>query len=160
MQVETPKITFAPLSLAELREYGEPLFREHYEEVARNKTVMVLAPDWDRYEDLDDRGLLMSIGVWAHYSTHTELAGYSVNIVGSHLHYRDLLVAQNDVFFVRRPFRQGTLGTRLLRETRKQAKACGARLVLFHAKENTSFERLLRATPGMGVQDIIFSQET
>lgn len=159
MQVETPKITFAPLTLAELREYGEPLFREHYEEVAKNKQVMVLAPDWDRYEEIEDKGLMMAIGVWAHYSTHTELAGYSVNFLGSHLHYRDLMVAQNDVFFVRRLFRQGTLGAKLLRETRRQAKARGARMVLFHAKENTSFERLLRATPGMGVQDIIFSQE-
>jgi hypothetical protein len=158
-----PTLNIGHMSLAELREFGELLMREHYEEVALNKQVMTLAPDWDRYEEIADRGVLRGLGLWVNYGTHVELGGYSLNFAGPHLHYRDLFVLQNDVFFVRKPFRRATLtsGVRaskaLIDATKDLARECGARLLLWHAKEGTAFETLMRRRAR--VQDIIFSEE-
>lgn len=132
-----------------------PLFEQHWDEIARNKQVMVLNPDRARYEQMEAAGMLLALAV---VTPDGEVVGYSVNLVGPHLHYADLTVCNNDVLFLREDLRNSPIGLKLVRETTRAAAARGARLMLWHAKENTSLAKILPRM-GYGVQDIIFSKE-
>ncbi len=115
---------------------------------------MVLKPDLERYVALEAAGALL--GLMAYIGD--EIVGYSVNVISRHLHYADLVCAHNDVLFVAAAHRESPLGLRLIRETRRAAKARGAHLMLWHAKEATALANIL---PKMGckVQEIIYSEE-
>lgn len=158
--------SIAPISAApattrtvELRELGAahfldiamPLLAEHREELATDKALMVLKPDVARYIALDEMGALLVIGAFI----NGRLVGYSVNIIHANLHYSDLVMCQNDVLFVSKAHRKGSLGLRLIRETQRRGKARGAMIMLWHAKPGTNLDKLM---PRMGgaVQDVIW----
>lgn len=131
-----------------------PLLLEHWEEIARNKAVMVLSPHVEAYRELERNGSLISLGAFV----GGEMVGYAVTIVTRHLHYSALTYAQNDVIFVSRKHRSGRAGLALMRETERLAQDRGCRLVMWHAKPDTALEALL---PRMGytVQDIVYCRE-
>lgn len=143
-----------PTTIATLQAHGGDLFRSHYEEIARNKGVMVLNPHWQRYEQAEAAGMLFALAAWV----GTELVGYAITIVDKHLHYSALTYAQNDVIYVAKPHRRGSLGASLIHATEAEATRRGAKLMLWHAKQGTALEALLPRL-GYGVQDIIFSRE-
>lgn len=130
------------------------LLRQHWDEIARNKQLMIVKPDTERYLALDAAGVILAL--WAY--DDDQLVGYSVNLFSNHLHYADLFFVQNDVLFIAKPYRNSPLGLRLIRETEKAAKARGAQMMLWHAKENTPLALILPRL-GCGVQDIVFSKE-
>jgi GNAT superfamily N-acetyltransferase len=148
------RVTFP--SARELVDGGqlEDLTQAHWQEVARNKRVMVLDPCIDRYLQYDKDGNLFCVALWA----GEKLAGYSINLIGPHLHYRGLRCANNDVIFVYPEYRAGRTGMRVINATTERAAALGAKLMLWHAKEGTPFAKVLPRI-GYGVQDIIFSKE-
>lgn len=131
------------------------LLEKHWHEVARNKQVMVLKPDRERYLQLEAQGGLLCL---AAVDPDGEVVGYSVNFIGPHIHYVDLVVCNNDVLFLREDLRPSPIGLRLLKDTERLAKARGARLMLWHAKEDTALATIMPRL-GYGVQDIIFSKE-
>ncbi len=131
------------------------LLVSHWDEVAKNKRVMVLKPDRERYAYLDENDGLVCL--WA-LDPDGEIVGYSVNFIGPHIHYADLRIANNDVLFLREDLRPSTVGLRLIRETEKAARARGAQLMLWHAKQGTSLDKIMPRL-GYGVQDIIYSKE-
>lgn len=130
------------------------LIDEHWHESARNKHLMVLKPDVAHYEALEAAGCLLGLVAYV----GDEIVGYSVNVLSPHLHYADLICAHNDVLFVAKSHRESPLGMKLIRDTERAAKARGAHLMLWHAKENTTLSRIL---PRMGcnTQEIIYSKE-
>ena len=131
------------------------LLAAHWDEVAKNKEVMVLKPDRARYEQLEAQGALLCL---AAIDPDGDIVGYSVSFVGPHIHYADLVVCNNDVLFLREDLRPSSIGMRLIRDTERAAKARGARLMLWHAKENTPLATIMPRM-GYGVQDIIFSKQ-
>lgn len=147
-------IQVRPVSLQEWREAGDGLFRLHYDEVARNKRVMVLDPDWPKYEALAAAGMLVILGAF----DGDALVGYSASFLATHPHYRGLLIGQNDALFVLKERRAGRVGVELIRETERVCMEHGARLMLWHAKQGTTLERLMPRL-GYGVQDVIFAKE-
>ena len=86
------------------------------------------------------------------------LIGYSVNFLMRHLHYADLVYAQNDLLFIDKDYRASRAGLALIRATEAHAKAKGAQMLIWHAKPGTALEALLPRM-GYGVQDIMFSKE-
>ena len=131
-----------------------PLFEEHYEEIARNKQIMKLKPNYQLYEALNSTGWL-----FVYVAMRDDVCiGYSMNIMMHHLHYADLRIAQNDVLFVKKEFRGGRLGLRLLKVTEDHARSEGCKLMLWHAKENTALAELLPKLK-YGVQEIMYSKE-
>ena len=118
---------------------ADPLFEEHYEEIARNKQIMKLKPNYQLYEALNSTGWL-----FIYVAMRDDVCiGYSMNIMMHHLHYADLRIAQNDILFVKKEFRGGRLGLRLLKVTEDHARSEGCKLMLWHAKENTALAELL-----------------
>lgn len=143
-----------PITIDQMEHLGGKLLQDHWDEVARNKQVMVLKPDYDRYRAMEAMGTMANIGLF----DGEQLAGYSINIITNHLHYADLIVCQNDIIFVAKPYRAGRSAIRLIKATEDLAKARNARLMLLHAKEGTALAAI-SPRMGYGVQDIIFSKE-
>jgi len=133
---------------------AKSLFEEHYEEIARNKQIMKLKPNYKLYEALDSTGWLF---VYVAMQDNVCI-GYSMNIMMHHLHYADLRIAQNDILFVKKELRGGRLGLRLLKATEDHARSEGCKLMLWHAKENTALAKLLPKLK-YGVQEIMYSKE-
>ena len=140
--------------VADVIDLSTALQQEHWEEIARNKHLMVLAPDVDKYRAIEQAGKLFAVLAY----DGDEMVGYSVNILDNNLHYRDLVQAQNDVLFVKQSHRAGRLFMRLREATLRMAAARGARLMLWHAKEQTPLADILPRL-GCKVQDIIYSEE-
>lgn len=137
-----------------LLEHGQGLFQAHWDEIALNKELMSLNPDIHRYKLMEESGALFAIGVFV----GEQLVGYSVNFVTPHLHYANLICAQNDLLFLDKAHRASGAGMALIQATEHEAKARGARMLIMHAKQRTALETLLPRI-GYGVQDIMFSKE-
>lgn len=130
------------------------LLKEHWDEVAKNKEVMVLNPDKQAYEALEKAGMFFTLVAYR----DEEVIGYSGNILYHHLHYKDLFYCLNDVLFVKKEYRNTTsAGLKLIKETEQTARALGAKLMIWHAKEQTTLAALL---PRMkyNVQEVSFSK--
>lgn len=132
----------------------DELMEEHWSESAKNKTLMVLNPDYDRYFAIDKFGCCLTLVAYDEWDL---VRGYSVNFIAPHIHYKDLVVCTNDVLFLGKENRNSTLGLRLIKETEKLAKEKGAELMLWHAKEQSALEKILQHKQ-YGVQDIIYSK--
>ena len=130
------------------------LFEEHYEEIALNKQVMKLKPDKKAYRNLEQANQLFILSAWQ----DNDLIGYSVNFVLNHPHYADLVLAQNDLLYIKKEMRGSRAGLRLIKETEIHATSLGCKLMLWHAKEKTSLSAILPRLK-YGVQDIIYSKE-
>jgi predicted GNAT superfamily acetyltransferase len=140
--------------ITEFMQANLDLGREHYDEIARNKQIMVFNPDIERFQDIENSGLLLSIAAF----DGDKMVGYSVTILSNHLHYANLNCAYNDMLYVHPDYRKGRVGLQLIRETQQRAKARGAQFMTWHAKESTPLAALLPKL-GCKVQDIIFSEE-
>lgn len=133
---------------------GEML-EEHWQEVAKHKSLMVLKPDVQRYTAMEQMSMLIGLGAFL----NGEMIGYSVTFIMPHMHYADLIVASNDVLFVRQQYRATRVGLKLISETERIAKERGARMMMWHAKPGTALDALMSRRDGYGVQDIIYSKE-
>jgi len=145
------RVYFHVLTAEQFFDQAVDLLVEHREELATDKALMVLKPDFDKYYAMDDLGALLVIGAYR----GGRLIGYSVNIISQNLHYADLRQCQNDVLFLTKDERRGSAGLRLIRKTQEMARLEGAKIMLWHAKPETNLDQLM---PRMGgaVQDVIW----
>ena len=149
-----PKTEIRLCTLDEFKVKADPLFQEHYEEIALRKDLMELKPNWPMYHALDNSGSL-----FIYLAMQGDVCiGYSMNLVTNHLHYADLKYTQNDVLFIKKELRGSRVGLRLMKVTEDHARSLGCKLMLWHAKERTTLAALLPRLK-YGVQDIIFSKE-
>lgn len=130
------------------------LIKEHWDELAKNKELMVLSPDWERYFSLEKSGNLLSLFVYF----EGNCVGYSINILSTPIHYKNLPCAYNDVILLKKEHRNSPIGIRLIKETKKKAKERGCKLLFWHVKENTSISKILPRL-GSKVQEVIYSDE-
>lgn len=149
-----PKTSIRPIKVMEWIDKVGPLIEEHYLELALDKRLMVLKPNTKVYEGLELENRVIALGAFV----GDEMVGYSVNVLVQHLHYADLLVAQNDIVFIASAHRHGRLGIALIQRTEIAAKERGAKLMLWHAKQRTALEQLLPRM-GYGVFETILSKE-
>lgn len=126
------RLTFGWEPLAVLLEDGlAAIVCAHWDEVAVHPDKMPLAVDWDKYQDLEDKGILKVMGA----RRGDKLIGYSSFMVMPHLHYSTTLHAANDAIYVD-PAERG-VGIKLIRESERAlaelAKPGWCR-ILYHAK--------------------------
>lgn len=141
------------LTAETLEREGAALLHDHYDEVAKNKDVMVLRPRWDVYQSMQSAGTLFALGA----RIDGKLVGYSANFIANHLHYASMVYVQNDVLFVAPQHRKTSLGLRLIQATESEARHRGAKLMLWHAKEGSKLDSVL-SRMRYEVQDIIYSK--
>lgn len=154
MRSTATQVDIRPISVAEMALCAGDLLRAHWEEVAKHKDLLVLDPDWPRYEAIERAGQLLALGAFE----DSHLIGYSAGIVMPHLHYRGLTYYQNDVLFLDPAHRRNRLGRDLIDATEVAAAARGARFICWHAKPGTTLDRLLPRR-GYDVQDVIYARK-
>lgn len=118
--------------------FANPLLAEHYEELCTDKS-MKLSPDWDKYYTLAEQdALVMQFAFDEH-----RCIGYSICFLSSHAHYKDTLLAWNDLLFLHKDYRGGSAGARLMKATALACKEVGATKLLWHAKPGTALDAVL-----------------
>lgn len=129
------------------------LLKDHYEELTLNKERVVLKPVWKRYFDMENNGIFHAITM----REQKVIIGYSGWIVQPHLHYEDIIVAQNDVLFLHKNYRQGTTGIRLLKFSENEMKKLGAHKITWHIKDSNDFSPIL-SRMGYSKEDTILGK--
>jgi len=108
----------------------KPLFDLHYDEIANDKDVIKLNPDYDTYKRLCDAGMIKIITA----RDDDKLIGYCVCIIKYHLHYKDSLTALNDIFYIAKEYRKGLIGVKLFIKTEEILKKYGVQRVAMNTK--------------------------
>ena len=138
---------FALENLAKVRREIEPLLEEHWKEIALNKDIIKLNPDWEGYARLD------GINALRIYTARKddELVGYFVVLVSKSLHYRDHLFANNDIIFLTKAARKGLAGFKLIKFAIDSLAAEGITKLHINTKAHQPFDAILER---LGFQEI------
>tara|TARA_Y100000592_G_C5301542_1_gene235744 strand:- start:68 stop:520 length:453 start_codon:yes stop_codon:yes gene_type:complete len=130
---------FALESLANVKEDIKPLIEKHWELVALNQGVIKLNPDWEKYAQMDQSGLLR---IFTARKNH-ELVGYCVLVVSQSLHYKDHIFANNDVVFVLPEYREGMTGYKLIKYAEDYCRENNVSLLNINTKVHLPFDSLM-----------------
>ena len=122
------------------------LIKRHYAELTLDKDVMKLAPDWDRYNELNSLGKLSIVAAY----DNEKIVGYSVFFLNEHIHYKNNIIANNDVLFLAPEYRLGMTGIKLIKYSEMILQQLGVSKVIWHVKQAKDFRKLLHR---MGYQD-------
>ena len=111
---------------------------EHWAELGVTKEDdCPLDPDFERFIQLDDLGLLR---VWAARDGKT-LAGYLAWFIQPHIHYRSTLHAVEDLYLLSAPYRQGLNGYRFFTTAIDALRDLGVKRCIVHSKVHFEPER-------------------
>jgi GNAT superfamily N-acetyltransferase len=127
------KVTFAvePLVSDDQKVFAE-LQEAHYREVAAFRSVLDrLNPDWEKYQAMEKNGRLHLVKARA---WNRALVGYSAHMVYTALHYKHVLVAEDDVQFLTPTMRGRGIGKAMRQFACDTLKARGVQLVLARFK--------------------------
>lgn len=124
----------------------ESLLDKHYEELTLNKEVVKLKPIWSSYKELEDKKQFYLFTA----REENALIGYSAFFLKPHIHYEDLIVATNDVLYLKKEYRFGTTGIKLLKYSEQKVKELGANKITWHVKHSNDFRPILHR---MGYMD-------
>ena len=122
----------------DLIEEIKPLLQEHYEEICEYKDIMKLNPDYNKYLELQKLGMLHTVTV----RDEGKLIGYAITFTIKNLHYQDCLMGLNDILFISKPYRNGSLAIRLLKYVEDALKNKGVQILHYHIKVKHDHARL------------------
>jgi len=122
------------------------LLDDHYEELTLNKDKVKLNPIWDTYLKLENNNEFYLLTA----RDDGVLVGYSAFFMKPHIHYADVIVASNDVLYLKKEYRLGMTGVKLLKFSEQKMKEFGATKVTWHVKESNDFRPILHR---MGYMD-------
>ena len=110
---------------------------EHYEELCVTKDFP-LSPDYEAYGRLCMAKMLKCITC----RIDGQLVGYAIFIVQPHLHYMSCKTAFEDIYFLKKEFRQGRNGVRLFQHAERVLKGEGVNRIIMHTKIHMDNSRL------------------
>ncbi len=117
------------------------LTEAHYAEIADHKDLKVLKPDYDRYLELEELGVLRTFTV----RDDGKLIGYFITFITPHIHYSDCVYALNDIMYVHPDYRGGTVSYRLIKEALQDLRDnTDAVILCIHMKIEYPFRNLLK----------------
>jgi GNAT superfamily N-acetyltransferase len=113
------------------------LIRENWAETGFGFELNI---DFPRYQSLQDAGAVIAIAAFDGY----KIVGYSTAVISGHLYNPAAVCCASDALFVRKEYRNGSTGLRLIRATEKLASERGARMMLWHTRAGTSLAKILK----------------
>ncbi len=116
-------ITFQKESFVSVMPEMPEMFHALWLEQATEQDDVEIDPDWDRYAALDMSGQL-------HMLTARDegiMVGYYMALVMPSLHYKTLLTAFADLYYLHPEYRKGMNGVRLFKEANAMLKALGVK---------------------------------
>lgn len=99
----------------------QPLWLQHWLEVALSHAQIPLDPDVERYQAFADAGQLHILSM----RDAEKLVGYHVTLCVGHLHYKGTLHGLVDLYYVLPAYRKGRAGVRLFQEAERALRARG-----------------------------------
>lgn len=139
--VRAPVVVFHETSFVGLRHEGAVLFALHWLEASADRSIP-LDLDWERYALLEEAGMLLTVAA----RSGGVLIGYVIYLIYPQLHYRGLVVADSDAFFLRPSDRRGATGIRLFQVAEALLRERGVHEVWGRVK--------LHVRPGRGRSDL------
>lgn len=133
-----------------IKEELKSLLDKHYEELTLDKDVVKLDPIWSLYGELEEKNQFFLFTV----RDEDVLVGYSAFFMKPHIHYKDLMVATNDVIFLKKEYRLGITGIKLLKYSEQKIKELGAKKITWHVKYLNDFRPILHRM-GYSDEDVI-----
>lgn len=118
----------------------EPMLIDHYQELTMHKDKIKLAPDWELYDKMEKSNNFYLIT--ARDGDTNELLGYSAWFVKPHIHYKETIVAANDVLFLRKDQRSGMTGIKLIKYSEQEMRKY-AHKITWHVKGEPDFRPIL-----------------
>ena len=115
-----------------------PLFYEHWREISHYLDI-ALEPDREIYAKAAEMGMLKVFTA----REDGVLIGYAAYMVRANIHYKSSIQAQQDVLFVTKEKRRGTVGMRLIAYADKCLAKMGVQVVVQHVKVAHNFGPLL-----------------
>ena len=119
---------------------AEKLLNDHWKECAGWKDKIFLNPDWEKYQKLQDLGIVKPYEL----RIDGELNGYIVILFNNHLHYKDDIFAHVDVLFVSEKARKGMSAIRFMKYVEKEMRNLGASVMSYHIKIQHDYPALFK----------------
>jgi GNAT superfamily N-acetyltransferase len=129
---------------------AQGLFKLHWDDLALNKDVIKLNPNYEAYEAAEKAGILKIFTARA----DGILVGYFAALVQSGLHYQDHIFAHNDVLFLHKSHRKGMMGAKLIRFAENCLKQDGVSMLFINTKVHAPFDPLLKRMKYQHVENI------
>ena len=150
--LNVPKLSYSVEDWQDFVADARPLFKLHWLEVAKDKEVMKLDPDEDFYERLKNDEFLIVTA-----RDGGKLCGYFVWFLHHHPHYKHLLTAQSDVYYVLEEYRGGGRGYDLFVAAMNFAKNAGAGYCFISTKVGHDHPDLMERL-GLKPRDLIYGR--
>lgn len=133
-------VRFQRERVEDIRREVEPLLAAHYEELTLHKERVKLNPRWDAYAFLDSADKFIALTA---RDAAGRLVGYNAFFVDANMHYADLRMAVNDVFYLHPDHRKGATALRFLRFTEAYFKDRADKLA-YHFKASNNLGPILK----------------
>jgi len=133
---------------------AQPLFIEHWQEVAEATGVPKPSLDIEYLEQAEESGSMFTVGAFI----NEVLIGYSVNSIGKTFNFDTLTIMDNEGIFIKKQYRDMLGGIRLIEESEKLAKERGATRAKWHTYTGTRAAALFDSL-GYKPYDIIYTKE-
>lgn len=113
-------LTFQIEKFSAIRPEAEAIFERHWREIAVDQEHIAYAPDWSKYDAMEQGGILHTLTV----RHHGRLVGYFIALILAHPHYSTAgKMAMTDVYYILPEFRKGGAGARMLAAVEQSLKA-------------------------------------
>jgi len=127
-------ITFQEETLEQIRdEEFEDMLKLHSKELT--EFSFPLNPNWELYQQLADSDMLHIVTA----RDNRKLIGYHVSFILIHHHYKDMIVAENDLHYILPEYRKGWLGYKFLKRTIQLLKNHNVNIITHSMKASKSY---------------------
>ena len=134
-------ITFAREDFGPLYPEMLPLLEMHYKEIAWNIDNIPLDVDVEKYQALDESGVLFCFSA----RDKGKLVGYAAFLLHPHPHYKSTMFASNDVIFLLKSHRGKKIGVDFLEFCCAELKAFGAQVTAIRIKDCLNWSPLAQS---------------
>jgi GNAT superfamily N-acetyltransferase len=122
LALEREVISFQPEHWSHFSQDASALFPLHWAELAVNQDHIKLDCDYERYQKLDDMGMLYVLTA----RSESRLIGYVVCFLITHMHYKSSgMFALADMYFLLPEYRKGGCGAKMLMAMEQDLKKMG-----------------------------------
>lgn len=116
----------------------EPMWMDHWKEIALDQTQIMLDVDHAAYTQYAESNSLHVVTV----RNGEQVIGYHISIIRPHLHYKQSLSGFTDVYYLDPPHRKGLVGYRLFQFVEKTLQARGVERVFTGTKLHLDMGKL------------------
>jgi len=113
------------------------LLDEHYQELSVTKHYK-LNPYYDVYKENEKNGKCRVILC----KNDNEIIGYIVFFIDVNLHYKDCLLATEDIYYLKPEYRKGRTGIKMFKFAEEYLKSLGVNMIKYSTKVHSDNSKL------------------